>query len=746
MLDRLAISGSISKPLFSPIGPVLVLILTGTVAFSQSNSIGNNEIPWGRRLTATAAAIEAYGLRPEGSPAEEQAISYLLEQLAGSGVPYRVRDFSRFEGGHSFSRNVVAGTPERGPPDVVFAVSLANDNNTADATALALGIVLAEHFAASQAGPAVEVLFLGAQHGSAPPYPMGSRLWIQNDTRRERPPVFYLSVEARPARLAVQTGADRFVTPLWMVEAVERNLTQNDVFYDTSAERTTFYHLGISERRSPVSPFLAAEYPAIEIQSGDTIPVEIDSWANRLVTSLVSLAEATAVEGPHPWERHYLPVQIGSEKFIVGEEAYVIGFLGVFLIPLGYALIFQKRGRKYRRILLRDFWTIPILLGTVFVLLTVATLLIQGVLAMTRFPDVWTYAPEAFLLLKLTLPIFLFSLLFHLLGDLPISKKGSFYSAGAVVLLFVDTVATAAINISLAYYFLWAFVFAFLFTLFKPILLKLLCLPVSLYWVIRFLSDATTLAEETALEYVIVSPLWANLLLAFILLPFLFMVLRLNFLIQNPFRDRRNFALRVFVWATGIVTATLGAFVFFYTPFGSNNPMEIRAIEETMLPAGGRSLRVEAPAPPGNFALSFGSETYQIAMTRRTYLVGLPAGAGPVEITVSATPFLGRTRYQAEIAATAPVRRLTAVVESLAPIIVYDVSLPSSLSDDGRRLEVHIGRNPPTPLAFEFTIQTEGTPRVRFVAAGETPRDAAVTNRGDLTVDAAARTIWEGSP
>ncbi len=698
------------------------------------------------RLVAIAREIEAIGPRPEGSQAEQEAISYLTNHLDKSGLSYRVQEFLNFEGGHSFSRNVIAGTPERGPPDVVFAVSIATADGRGDATGLALALVLAEYFAEQTSGPSVEIALLGAQHGSAPSYPMGSKLWVQSGTRREKPPVFYISLAGRPTRLVVQTGAGRLVTPLWLVQAAERSFSEHDVFYDTRGERTTFYHLGISERYSPLTPLLSAEYPSIEVQNGATIPVEVEAWADRLATSFIGLAESGSAQEQHSWERHYLPVQLGSEKIIVGEEAYIVGFLGVFLVPLGYALVFQKRGRKYRRILFRDFWTIPILLGTVFVLLTVATLLIQAVLGMTRFPDLWRYAPVAFILLKFALPAFLFSLLFHLLGDLPISKKGSFYSAGAVVLLFIDTVTTAAINISLAYYFLWAFVFAFLFSLFKPILLKLICLPLSLFWVIRFLSDATELGEETALEYIIVSPLWSNLLLAFILLPFLFMVLRLNFLIRNPFRDRRNFALRVFVWTTGIVTATLGAFVFFYSPFGSTTPMDLRAVEETLLASGGRNLRVEAPAPPGNFALSYGPDTYQVSMTRRAYLIGLPDGTGPVSAAVSGTPFLGRTRYQARIESTEPVRHLTCVVESLAPIVVYDVGYPYSLSEDGRRLEVHIGRNPPIPLRFEFTIQTEGSPRVRIVAEGESGHDATIPNRNDLSIKTSIRTIWEGSP
>lgn len=722
----------------------LLCILTASLAFSQSPAATNSAGP-AESFTALATAIEAFGPRIEGSVAEAGALDLLDAYFRDRGIPVRRQGFAGFEGAHSFSQNLIADVGGTTDATVIFTVAIGEPAGTtiSDATSLAVAALLAGEVLALERRPRVIVAFLGAQHGSEAHYPMGSTLYIRRDLSGRRPPLFALSFRGGPVRLQIQTGAEEIVSPYWMADLLRRTFDRSGIFSDTVSERNTLYRLGISGRESQIGPFLEAGYPSIELTEGRAVFGDRDAWAVRLLDALTGLVSQAAGGLPAEWERHYLVLKAAGEQTVLDEQSYVLGFLATFLVPLGYGLIFQRRGRKYRHLILKEAWSVPILLGIVFIFLTVSTLMLRGFLGITRFPTLWRYAPVAFLLLKMVLPTFLFTLIFHRLHDLPVSKKGSFYSAASVLLLFAATVATAALNISLAYYFLWAFFFAFLFTLFRPLFFKLLAFAASVFWVIRLVLDALALDEFRLLELVILSPVWANLLLAFIILPFLLMLIRVNLLIRHPGGSRTNLTLRIFLWASGIASVTLLVFVFLYTPFSGADPLPVSAVEE--FADGRRSLLLEAPAPPGAISVQLGGEAYPVSMTDRSYSLGLPPAPAPVSIEAFQSVFLGRRRNVVTLSSSDPVRDVDFRLESDEPMIVDDTDFPYTLSEDGRRLQVHIGRNPPMPLSVDVTVRSDGPPRLRVVATTDPGPDSIQARRSDIAIEAAGRVVWEGS-
>ena len=224
------------------------------------------------------------------------------------------------------------------------------------------------------------------------------------------------------------------------------------------------FRMGTTDERTAIEPYLKAGYPSVGLE-GEYRGLAEDEAAQRLTSLsafLRGFLSASTAGIPEAWDRHYLLLQPGGASLIIGEGTYVAILLGALALSLLYSLVFRRGLKKYLRLLVRNAYAIVPLAGVSFLFLAAGTYALQAILALRRFPYLWTYDPLMFLALKVCFALFLYAILYNVFRRLPFPRNGSFYSAAALFFLLVDIAVVAVFNISFTYYFLWAYLFVFL--------------------------------------------------------------------------------------------------------------------------------------------------------------------------------------------------------------------------------------------------------------------------------------------
>ncbi|HTP57704.1 MAG TPA: hypothetical protein VMM82_02235, partial [Spirochaetia bacterium] len=353
------------------------------------------------------------------------------------------------------------------------------------------------------------------------------------------------------------------------------------------------------------------------------------------------------------WDRHYLLLQAGGLSLIIGEKMHLMILLGTLAAALLYSLTFRRGLKKYQRMLGRNIPSILPLAGLSFLFLVAGTYALEAILALRGFSILWTYAPLEFLALKVCIALFLYTALYNVMRRLPFPRNGSFYSAAALVFLLIDIVVAAAINISFAYYFLWAFAFVFFSTLVRGRYVKALLFLPAPFWGLRGLLTVFQARALPFCHFLLLSPLWGNLLTAGVSLPIIMMLLRLGLLFpgQGIMRRRvRELLLAGLLLAFG---GTLAVHLATFSPFSVSRPQPLLATQIIRVGAKGEtestSLEMESPAPLGALSISDARGSRAIRPTGTSVRLALPLVASPVQIEQDSSEFLQQRNVQLRV-------------------------------------------------------------------------------------------------
>lgn len=296
-------------------------------------------------------------------------------------------------------------------------------------------------------------------------------------------------------------------------------------------------------------------------------------------------------------DTHYLFFQMGNRFLIIPETQYVIILIAVLGILLLYPFFARRRFRRYFHMMRRHLWILPVMVTIIFLFLFLGTLTVNALLALKGDPQLWHTNPIPFYLLKISGALLCYVLTFRLFKKFHFSRKGNFYSAAALLLLLLDLVIISFINISFSYYILWSFLFAFLLSTFRHRSLKVACLFFSMIWLFKYLFDIFTFPQEELIQILLLSRVKGNLLQALVLLPFIFLMIRLSFLFFIPKKAvRKAISLSILVFLSGSCGVLL-IYLGTYDPYRGATPQPV-AVRDNVFPEEGmRSIAVTSPAP-----------------------------------------------------------------------------------------------------------------------------------------------------
>lgn len=654
--------------------------------------------------------------RLEGSDGEKEAIAAIISVLSDAGIEYEIVDFQQMERGHSFSRSIYASKAGAQKDEILFIVPI---NHPDDATKQADGAVnlaiicsLIKHLDEYILPVGVRFLFLGAEFGSSPYYPIGTNKFLTSFFPDFPLVVLYFDFDSLPERIIVRSGDKGYVSPYWFTDSCSNALDKAGLFYLVRGNENQFYRLNITENPAPLSPYLADDYPAISFNSS---PASLRSdqqnqWAESFQSFFGNFFQLNAGGFSSDWDRHYLFFQVKTLSLIIEERIFVILMIGSLFLLMIYPLFFPFRFGGYARSLAKNGWAVPLLLALVFVLLLLGTLIVEGISTTRGFPDIWQYRPFFFFSLKICAAIFLFSLFYRFVFRIPFPRRGRFYNATALFLLFCDIVILAMLDISLSYYAIWAILWAFLFSLFRSRFLKALCLLISPLWYGKAIYDVFTLPALSVARELLLSRITGNLIIGFLMLPFLLMLIRLDFMFRHPRRRVKKLLITTIYAFLGVACAGLIAYLALYNPFGDGNPQPVEVTEVIHQNINEGYFVVSSPAPLRNIAVQSGQTSFDISTRSRIFRYDIETDAVPegFEIESRSSTFLGRKRFLFTVDSRALPAEVYIRLDSNKEIIIYDANFPYSFIDPLSAL-IHIGRNPPLPLRFEFTVPENQT-------------------------------------
>ncbi len=647
--------------------------------------------------------------RLEGSEGEDAAVAYITEVLEEHGIRYTQSDFDEFAGGHSFSTSINATIKGRISDEVVFVVPLNHPEHANPEEDGSVNIAIATALASTLSGNtpplSVRLLFLGAEHGRDAPYPMGTRQFLQTYRPEFNSVVIYSDFSAVPTRIAVRAGDKGTVSPYWLTESCSTSLDDASLGYLVRGNENQFYRLGVSNNPAPLQPYLDQSIPALSFHTLGRISDagEIADWAHRFYEFFLAFLIDNENGFTREWDRHYLFFQVRSYSTIITEQPYLILVIVILSIMILYPLIAPDRFRKYVSALASRPWTLPALLALVFGLLLIGTLMVEAVFLIKGFPSVWESRPFLFFSLKLSTAIFLFLLLFRYFRRIPFPRRGRFYNAAALFILYCDILILGYFDISLSYYVVWACIFAFFFSLFRSRFLKTICFLASPIWFIKAMYDVFSLPEMNLAEQMLLSTFEGNLVFAFVLLPFLTMVIRLDFMFRHPKQRTRRILASLLHGVFGVVFGALFAYLSFYSPYTRANPQPVEAKEIVDLSLMQARLEVVSPAPLPEMTVTHEGETSRVDVSSRNYTAETPLVPDIVSVNSTTSRFLGRKRLQYTISSKGNPSEVSVQIQGPEEIVLYDASFPYSY-ETLERATIHIGRNPPNPLQVEFTL------------------------------------------
>ncbi|UCF99424.1 MAG: hypothetical protein JSV89_07770 [Spirochaetaceae bacterium] len=696
---------------------VYVLFLTGSIGLSSQSALP----PDSRIVLDDYRLIKSMYPRPEGSAREKQLLEYIEQRLDLLRIPYSQLDFSESDKNHSFSSCLVADIRGELEDTLILAVPI---NHPPEASAqldgsinVALALGLAEHISRKTPPITVKILFLGAEYGQAAEYPMGSRLFLRDFFPDYRTMCLYLNLRDIPSRVHLRGGAQGIEAPYWLLDRSTRALEKTDLFFLIRGNENQIFRIGLTSEQTIIEPFLQADYPALSFEGeyASLDPLEQENWIFSFNLFATEFLKAFSRGIPETWDRHYLFFQARGFYFSISEKAYLVILLIVLAGILIYGLVFTRRLQKYLRILAHNIGTLPLFFLFIFVLLFLSTWLIEGILRIRNMTRLWEQLPLLFLLFKLAVPLAILFVLLNLVKRFPIPRRGSFYSAAALLFLLLDIIVLAVINISFTYYFLWAFTFALLFTTtpYRP--LKILLFLASPYWIVKSVVELFTLPSLEFCRVLLLSKVGGNLLLTVILIPFILMFIRLRFIFHSAriITDRTRSRLTAGLF-TAILIALLTTF-FVYQPYGAGRPQPIYATYVIDEVQDEQYLELASPAPLNNIRVLDGSNTISINTRSRLYRLPLQNGVTYLESEVSSVGFLDRKNVALRLDPWSQPYQVRLSIFSEEEFVLFDANFPYTRTPGGKEYTVLIGVNPPLPLNVQLTV-----PRNRTFTVGIT--------------------------
>lgn len=700
---------------------IFIFVYFLTVGLFASPELVEEDIFWFNNLET----------REDGSAGEAASFERIAARLDSLRLSYNIQLLSNTDGGHSFSRNLIARIPGSHPGEIILAVPV-----DGGAFGIAFLLEFADYLMVNEPKHTITLTFLGAERGDSPYHPYGGRMAAAaletEDTGDSL--LIYLDAENIPGRWNIRPGGNGIITPRWLIEAVTDVFSSQFVSFRLRGTDIQLARLGLQGDVSLLTPWLKADIPSIMLSGQNTVTGDDRARQTRRLRESLTNMDALLDDIPENTQSSYIYLRPLPNLLprVVPELPYVISFLAVSAILLIVILARYRDVTLNVRRFAPQLWAWPLLMVLVFLYLFLATLFVEETLLLADFPTLWKYAPGTFVFFKLSIAAAL-SLNFILITrGLPLPRSPHFYSYTAILTSGLASLIFMALDITLAGYSIFTIVMLLLFTATRKIRWKSVFLIFSIIPYLMGLAVIVAEPYDILIASLLKNRIGSNIILTLILMPPILAITSLSYWRGHYKKARRNVITPSATLILSISSFITLAWILNINPYGPESPQPVELTDRINLNSGDRRLEVLSPAPIGEAVLSLEGSSYPLENLGRQAEVRTPLNRTPLKLDFNARTFLGRRTVRAEISGEEYPDSLEITLNSDSPFTVHDADFPYEQSADGTSARLFIGNHPPFPLKLGFTVNGDAELTLECVAIWKKPQAPPGISRNDL--------------
>ena len=622
---------------------------------------------------------------------------YIKSRLEKADIPYTETPLNTLKDSHSFAQNISVVLPGTGDQNLIIAVPMAEHGSAAN-TALALE--LAERFSKQEHISHIQILFLGADF-------IGAKV-SSEELSNGKYSLFYLNFKEIPDEIILQTGNREHITPYWMVNYCNSTMRKAGLKFNLKPEQNILYSIGMIPEPSPLDIYLDAGITALMMYGEKREKPQYASiWADSFCR-FVEYFEKQELTHHENEDQNYFIMNLGDNYFIFTELYIMLFFLAVTSFILFYIVLHAKQARNYVHLFLKNFfivfWTIMML----FIFFQISTWISELFLSVTKLDTQWqTIIPELISLKVLICLVFLV-LLLPTYSQFKQHNLGNFYSGSAIITALLDMVIFMAIDFSLAAHFTWSLLCIFIFAVAKRRHIKFLCMLLSGLFFIRTIHGILFYPALNLCQNLIFSSMWTNLYLALFVLPFIFMGIRIFYVIPLKVELKHIFSKLTGYAVMIILTVLAFRFIYLYKPFDENNRQLVNAIEFYDLDENRGTLTLESDYKLGTLLVQNGNEEISVSSKDKQVIYDIKKPQEEVSVWAATNRFLDRKTIEFHVAAKGKPDQLYITFKAPAKdekILILDSTYPYQIQDD--TVSFFIGKNQPMPFELKVTTHKD---------------------------------------
>jgi hypothetical protein len=618
---------------------------------------------------------------------------------------------------HSFTPSLLTSFPGSSSETLLLVFPMPGPGQVGEFSPLVVGALSLIHFFStfnqSELPYSIDILLAGSEYDSL----QGSRYFLSQPNQVEYQFVLYIQDFGNTQFWNLVHGTRGEVTPGWLLEGMINHLDVLTIPFRVPGILTQLYLIGQGDK-SPLEEYFRLTIPTLMFGFDRTLvgpfqfpsrvldDFSLSSRVMALASFLLSPPEEMKLSPFVEWERQYILIQFEQFSWFLSESTVLIG---TFLL-IGTILIWLRVSRHRRRrytMLLTRFWLTGIgLVITTFFIFILGNIIPQIILTLREYPDLWQFRTGSFFILTLLSGFALLGWVYSVFLLLVPKSHASVFSAIAVVTNLVAVFVLSLIQISVAYHYLWSLVCTMFFAQSKNRWTKWFWFLLSPFWLIKSLIEIFSLEQLEVLGRFIGINLLTNVLVAFMLVPFISMFLRLVYMNRNPI-PRGTWVL-LFSVLLGISTFLIIDLSRFQ-PFGpGEQPVQLQLTHSPTQPGLGI---LNSPAPLAWIA----QEEFFNVVSPREWQIATDRNPTSLEVSKKSMEFLNRSSYQLEISLPPNTRQLSFYLVMEGDPIIFNVDFPFQIIPESREIEFFIGLFPPPVISMNLVVPIGSNPRISYI-------------------------------
>ncbi len=622
----------------------------------------------------------------------------IKDRLDQADIPYNEIPLDTLKDSHSFAHNISVVLPGTGEQNLVIAVPLAEHGSPVN-TALALE--LAEFFSQEEHSSQIQILFLGADF-------IGAKVSAE-ELKDEKCALLYLNFQGIPDEIILQTGNRDHISPYWMVNGCNKSLQKVALKFNLRPEQNVLYNIGMIPEPSPLDIYLEAGMSALMMYGKPSAKKNQSAsiWASAFCHFVEEFEKQNLIHQEHE-DQNYFIMNLGDDYFILTEFHIMIFFLVVTGFILFYIILHAKQAKNYVHIFIKNFFIVFWTTMMLFIFFQISTWFSQLFLIVTRLDTQWqTIIPEL-ISLKVLISLVLLILLLPAYSKFKQHNLGNFYSGSAIITAILDMVIFMAIDFSFAAYYTWSLLCIFVFAVVRRRHIKFLCMLLSGIFFIRTIHGILFYPALNLCHDLIFSSMWTNLYLAIFVLPFIFMGVRIFYVIPLKVELKHKFSKALGYAAMAILTVLAVRFIYLYKPFNDTNRQLVNAVEFYDLDEKRGTLTLESDYKLGTLQIKTGDEEINVFSNEKRLIYDIKAPQEEVSVWAATSRFLERKTIEFHVATKGKPDQLYITLKAPVKnekILILESTYPYQIQND--TVLFFIGKNQPMPFELKVTTHKD---------------------------------------